>query len=299
MLKILFLFLLVAGLCNAQQNSLAKINFTEKSANVNPYIDMLKLNDKNALIIKSYSNEFTSSYVVLPSNGEIYHYGMYTIDGKSHTRKIKVAEAEKTHFLKLAEEINKLDATQLNRKEVTAANGTKSEISFNNYPDYYIEIFQGNQSVKFNSLAADGFIEAQAAGYQMREKLVTLYKALDFSETITTNPYETVKAKDTVYIRFKKGEFEQKQKIAGNDCLYDIAFGGKNHAYLLSKSKSPALIADNVFLEKHEHETIDYDFFLKYNNRVSFLHFRILYIIDETDASGKKMIIPISDFSII
>ncbi|MXN92437.1 hypothetical protein GR160_14505 [Flavobacterium sp. Sd200] len=299
MSKIVFHFLLITNLCVAQQTILPKINFTQNSITANPYIGLLKLTDNNALIVRSYNSEFAVSYLVLSSDGAMHRYGLYNIDGKNLIRKLNVTENEKARFLKLISDINTLDATQLNLKEVTLSNGTKSEVNFNNYPDYFIEMYQGIKSVTFNSLQADGFIEAEVSGYRMRQKLVSIFKDLDFSETIATHAYDAVKAKDTVYIRFKKSNFEQKQTIAGGDKLYDIAFGGKNHAYLLTKNNSPAFVADTAFLEKHQSETVDYDFFLKYNTRISFFHFRVLYIIDETDASGKKIVVPVSDFSVI
>lgn len=300
MFKAILFFIFYTPVCFAQQ-AIPVISFQNQTATINPYVKLLGLRDKDALIIRASENietdTISGSYLVVLSNGDMYRYGVYFINEKTHIRKTTVANTDKSKFLKNIEEIETLDASQLNLKQVTTKGGTKTAIDFTNYPNYHLELYQSKKVSKFYSQAAEGFIEARADGYLMRQKLVQLCKDLDFSETIKAYPIEQVKAKDTVYIRFRSGEFETKQKIAGDDYLYDIATGSQEHSYLLRKSSSKAISAEKDFIAKHKDEIIDYDFFLKYGYRTKFLHFRTLYIIDETEEKGKSPIYFAANFS--
>lgn len=273
------------------------INFKETSTTVNPYVKLLYLKDTNALIVKANTGiptgNFSGSYLVLFTNGEMYRYGVYYINEKTHIRKIKITEAEQSKFRKLIEEAAALNASQLNLKQVTTKDGSKATIDFTNYPDYYLEIYHDKKVSKYYSKSADGFIEARADGYPMRQKLVSLYNALDFSETIIAAPIEQVKAQDTVYIHFKKSEFEVKQQIAGGDYLYDIAVGEKQHLYLLQKKDALQSQQPKDFITRHKDAVIDFDFFLKYGTKTGFLNLRTVYIIND-EANGKVSVSPVT-----
>jgi hypothetical protein len=291
------LLLLLSLLCNAQQPNLPAINYQTQENEINPYIKLLGIGDANAVVIKTYNDETNhpaGSYLAILNDGEMYRYGVYTINSKTNIRKVKVPIEDKNKFLELINEAATLDAKQLNLTEVTSVNGIMSNISFTNYPDYHLELYMGDKSSKFNSLEAEGYINARVNGYKMRQKLVDLCKALDFSETITTSSIENVKTQDTLYIRFGKSEFEKKQEIAGGDVLYDIAMSGKKHIYLLKKKDSKPILFSSNFATQHKEEIIHYDFFLKYGSKASFLNFRTLYVIEDDDQKNATLAYPVT-----
>jgi len=296
MFKAILFFIFYTSMCFAQQ-SIPVVNFQTQVKEYNPYINLLGLQDKDALIIRASENietdTISGSYLVVLSNGEMYRYGVYLPDFKTHVRKIKVINADKTKFVKLIDDANMLDASQLNLTRITTKND-KENISFTNYPNYNLELYEGKKSAKFYSLSAEGYINARADGYQMRERLVQLCKALDFSETIVTNPIELVKAQDTIYIRYKEGGTIKKEAISGGDVLYDIPISKTGHAYLLQKQEAIPQPCTKDFEARHRDAIIDEDFFLKYGSKTSFLNFRVVYIFKESKTGSPTAILPVT-----
>lgn len=296
--KFLYLLLFLPTLLFGQVIT-PTINFTTFHNLKNNYTKLLGLNDENALIIKTSEFEvdtLSGSYIAVLSNGDMYRYGVYSPNFKILIKKIKVNDNEKSKFLELIENVNTLDPAQLNLKNIVMKDGTKATIDIDHGFLYGLDVYQGKKSIHFESFGADYFITEKVDGYQMREKLLTIYKALDFSENIVANDIEHIKAQDTIYISFKEGAFEIKEKTGPDKYMYAVLLSRYGSLCFVKKHNIEPIAVSEKFVKDHTKQIINYDFFLKYIYDLNFLYYKKIYVIEEKNSAGKIIIYPIGQF---
>jgi hypothetical protein len=191
--KLLFIIIVVTtNFSFSQEFKIPVIDFDEVLPNQNTYIDILKLEDKNALIIKeSYYSFWTKGisahFLVFQNDGKVIKYEAFFPSQKKFNIKIKNQKLNKKNFKPywrfLQECVNserfKIQKNKLNIIEKPISDSIVETRNFTEGLTYEIEIAQNNKQLKYASYAPKSYIEDEYPGYEERIKLVSLLKDIE------------------------------------------------------------------------------------------------------------------------
>tara|TARA_R110001606_G_scaffold156824_1_gene299700 strand:- start:455 stop:1075 length:621 start_codon:yes stop_codon:yes gene_type:complete len=195
MKKIIVYLLILIPLISFSQNwQIPEIDWEGKTETENNYVDLLKLKDRNSLIIKiGYSSFWTkgtnSEFIVFKNNGKVKKFVVYQPNSIENKTKIKRKRIKKKDYKYYWECLNncvqenkfqinksKLNITEKERK--TIENGieivTVERNSINDGTNYHFQICQGKNYKAYGSYAPTIYIENKYPGYEEREKLIDL-----------------------------------------------------------------------------------------------------------------------------
>jgi hypothetical protein len=176
----------------SQEYKIPLINFDQEIATQNEYIKVLKLEDKNALIIKeSYYSFWTKGiaahFLVFQNDGKVLKYEAFFPSQKKFEIKIKNQKLNQKkikpywQFLNecVANDRFKIQKEKLNIIEKPIGDSIVETRNFTEGLTYEIEIVQNNKQLKYSSYAPKSYIEDEYPGFEERIKLVTLLKDIE------------------------------------------------------------------------------------------------------------------------
>lgn len=151
--------------------------YKEVTVSVNPYLEKLGIEDKNAVVIvmsKSSMRYFGSqnSFLVMLSDGRMFKYATSDKD-YTKLKSIEVTDAsEKRRLTKTVNSINDIDTDTFKnppaRAYITDCTG------------YDLEIYNGTTGQFFDVYAPEAYIEDKLPRYKERRKLLKVLETLDF-----------------------------------------------------------------------------------------------------------------------
>ena len=173
----------------SQEAKIPKIEFKNKTEDLNTYINLLKIKDEQALIIKIGSSSYWSKglysdFLVFENDGNVSFYKCFFPFDTNKKQKIKKERIRKSkrkfywNFLSNANQNNRfsLVKSMLNIRSKSNGDGTSSMISVSDGANYSLEITQGNKYSAFSTYSPDTFIKEKFPGWKERKKLVELTK---------------------------------------------------------------------------------------------------------------------------
>ncbi len=279
--------------CIGQESAFPQIKLQSAYTGANPYLELLSIADNDALIIKAARNQENTteegSYLALLCNGKIHRYGIYSIKGEIVVKHSTVHEAEKQFLYAAIQKANVLDQSQLDRKDIPAADD-RTSLYVNDADTYYLTIYKNDRFSHFQSEAPYEYIEAKVQGYEMRSVFLDLFNALDFKRTIRTMEINEIRTSDTVYVYYQKGPYESKMTSTQTGLgFYQIAINNREQFIFNEiKNDSPG-ITDKAGLQHIRDVMIDYDFLFKYGAEAQFLRSKKVFIVDALELSQNKV----------
>ena len=173
----------------SQEAKIPKIEFKNKTEDLNTYINLLKIKDEQALIIKIGSSSYWSKglysdFLVFENDGNVSFYKCFFPLDTNKKQKIKKERIRKSkrkfywNFLSNANQNNRFSIVKsmLNIRSKSNGDGTSSMISVSDGANYSLEITQGNKYSAFSTYSPDTFIKEKFPGWKERKKLVELTK---------------------------------------------------------------------------------------------------------------------------
>ena len=171
-----------------------KIEFEGKTGGINQYIDLLKIRDSNALILKvgysSYwSKGFKSNVIVYLTNGTVEKFEIFEPSSPTEKIKIKRGKIKKREyeyywdFLTKSSKENrfKIDKSKLN---ITKKPDPENEEYFlsksiSDGVSYYFEIYQKDHFIAYQSYEPQSYIKDKYPGFEERQKLVDIMNNIE------------------------------------------------------------------------------------------------------------------------
>lgn len=182
-----------------QNIDIPKMKFYDEEKKINPYVEILGLTDKNALIIAPqilpYSDKIRSFLVIL-NNGRMFKYAIkyheYNIDSKPEIRNKEVVGDEKLYFFNLLKKINSLKLFKANDTEVYSYwqeldKSDKNRIVVLDGSTYCFNILQKRNVARYSVSNPDSYIALKRPGYILKEQFLILFKEFDFTEELFGN----------------------------------------------------------------------------------------------------------------
>ena len=185
------LFLLSTFTSFSQEFIFPKIDFKSTSEKPNSYVELLNLEDKNSLILKtSYSSYWYGDtffyFLVFQSNGKVSKYE-YKLSVNKKIKIVKKKISKKNYkfywdFLNncLNENLFDIDYTQLNIVHKPKTGNLVETMTVSDGLQQSFEISKLNEYSAFTTYAADSYIEKKYPGYEERQKLVNLMAKFSF-----------------------------------------------------------------------------------------------------------------------
>ncbi|WP_417353066.1 hypothetical protein [Flavobacterium alkalisoli] len=175
-LPILLLFLCCGTSKNIEQDT-PDSDFKEVTVNVNPYIEKLGLEDKDALVIAMSESTVRcmcteNNFLVMLSDGRMFKYATTDEDYKGLKSMEVTDAAEKERLAKTVNSINDIDTDTFKNPPARVLVSDRSS--------YNLEIYKGTTCQTFNVYAPEMYIVKKLPRYKERKKLVKVLKALDF-----------------------------------------------------------------------------------------------------------------------
>jgi hypothetical protein len=272
-----------------------KINFQKTEGSTNPYIELLGLSDKNAIVVRASGNSpvenKSGGYIVLYTNGDMYRYDITLLNLQTLITHMPLKGAEKTKSLNLIKQITSLDASKLNiGLLIEYPNGNKT-LKIQDGANYAIEIFKGNQYSIYESYSPQDYIEWKAEGYEERQKFLDLFIKFGYNESVKAANIESIKQKDTVYLYFKENEFQDKWKDGSSRDAFVFYATTYNPFVFRLEIGVPEIVAEKDFIKNHPDSVVDINFLIKYaGNAYNLLHQKNLYLITDIPENGKTLI---------
>ena len=185
---IVYLLILVPLASFSQTWQIPEVDWEGKTETENNYVDLLKLKDRNSLIVKiGYSSYWTkgqnSEFIVYQNDGKVKRFVVYQpnsagLKTKISRKRIKKKEHQYywNHLKKIIKENNYLiDKSRLNIQEKKGEKeGTVITQIISDGADYSFWICQGNNYIAYGSYEPEIFIENKYPGWEERQKLVDL-----------------------------------------------------------------------------------------------------------------------------
>ena len=182
-------FLIFSGKLLSQEFKIPNIEFKNKTEGLNTYINLLKINDEQALIIKIGSSSYWSKglysdFLVFENDGNVSFYECFFPLDTNKKQKIKKKRIRKSkrkfywNFLSNSYKNNRFSIVKsmLNITSKSNGDGTSTMISVSDGANYSPEITQGNKYSAFSTYSPNTFIEKKFPGWKERKKLVELTK---------------------------------------------------------------------------------------------------------------------------
>jgi hypothetical protein len=181
----------ISSLLYGQNENLPKIKFYQQSNAINPYVKMLGLTDKNAIIVAPYiiSQEQSRSFLVILSDGRMYKFATKQIDDSIEVRSEEVAADQKSYFLELIRKMNSLRIFKTN--DIEAYNywkelqkKEKGMIVVVDGPYYSFEIFKRRDIASYGDYAPKSYIKSKRPGYELKKEFISIFEAFDFMDEL-------------------------------------------------------------------------------------------------------------------
>lgn len=191
--NLVYILLLIPIISFSQNWTIPKIDWQGETETENNYVDLLKLKDRNSLIIKiSYSSYWTkgqnSEFIVYQNDGKVLKFIVYQpnsieLKTKIKRKRIKKKEYEYywSHLYKIIQE-NKyiIDKSKLNIVEKKGEEkGTVVRKVVSDGSNYSFWICQEKNYIAYGSYSPKSFIEDKFPGWNERQKLVDLMNGFE------------------------------------------------------------------------------------------------------------------------
>ncbi|HRN37154.1 MAG TPA: hypothetical protein PLL18_09630 [Flavobacteriales bacterium] len=189
---IVYILILIPIISFSQSWTIPNIDWQEKTETENNYIDLLKLKDRNSLIIKiGYSSYWTkgqnSEFIVYQNDGKIKRFIVHQPNSTELKTKIKRRRISKKEFGHYWNHLNEIiqgkkyiiDKSKLNITSKSNGDGTSSVISVSDGANYSFWMYQGKNYLVYGSYSPLSFIESKFPGWKERQKLVELMNGFE------------------------------------------------------------------------------------------------------------------------
>jgi hypothetical protein len=192
--KILVYILILIPILGFSQNwTIPKIDWQVETETENNYVDLLKLKDRNSLIIKiGYTSYWTkgqnSEFIVYQNDGKVLRFIVYQPNSTELKTKIKrkrISRKEYKYYWNHRNDIiqgNKylIDKSKLNITEKKGEEeGTMITMSVSDGATYSFWMCQGKNHLAYGSYSPISFIESEFPGWKERQKLVDLMNGFE------------------------------------------------------------------------------------------------------------------------
>jgi hypothetical protein len=160
------------------------LNYNNSGDSINSVIKLLKLEDKNSLVVKINRTpntvSYESKYIVYQNDGKILKFK--TIYKNIDNVTIKKIKVKKNTYRKYWDFLN-ANYSKINDLDVDSLNITTKPIDSKNISKLIVfhesskvlEFIRGSESIYFGSENAETFIKEKFPGYLMREKFMNVY----------------------------------------------------------------------------------------------------------------------------
>nr|WP_299383857.1 hypothetical protein [Allomuricauda sp.] len=193
MKKILVYTLILIPIIGFSQNwTIPNIDWQGKTETENNYFDLLKLRDRNSLIIKiSYSSYWTkgqnSEFIVYQNDGKIKRFIVYqpgSTELKTKIRRKRIGKKEYRYYWNHLNEVIQgkkyvIDKSKLNITSKSNGDGMSTVISVSDRINYSFWMCQGKNYLAYGSYSPLSFIESEFPGWKERQKLVELMNGFE------------------------------------------------------------------------------------------------------------------------
>ena len=190
---LILLFLTLSGKIFSQDFEIPKIEWEGKTETENNYVELLKLKDKNSLIVKiGYSSYWSkgqnSEFIVYLNDGKVKRYVVYQPNSTKLKTKIKRKKIKKKEYKYYWSHLNNIiegnkyviDKSKLNITEKKGKEeGTMITMSVSDGANYSFWICQGNNYLAYGSYSPESFIDGKFPGWKERQKLVELMNGFE------------------------------------------------------------------------------------------------------------------------
>ncbi|KAA5820414.1 hypothetical protein FPF71_17770 [Algibacter amylolyticus] len=190
---IVYLLILIPLISFSQNWQIPEIDWEGKTETENNYVELLKLKDRNSLIVKiGYSSYWTkgqnSEFIVYQNGGKVKRFIVYQPNSTEFKTKVKRKRIKKKHYEyywnylrqcitgnKLKIDKSKLNITEKKGKE----EGTVQSMSISDGANYHFQICQGKNYIAYGSYEPKVYIENEYPGSEERQKLVDLMNGFE------------------------------------------------------------------------------------------------------------------------
>ncbi|TNJ40880.1 hypothetical protein KFZ70_15025 [Tamlana fucoidanivorans] len=194
MKKVIVYLLILVPLNSFSQNwQIPEIKWEEKTETENNYVDLLKIKDRNSLIVKiGYSSYWikgqNSEFIVYQNDGKVKRFVVYQPNSAELKTKIKRKGIKKKDYQYYWNHLNKIiqendyiiDKSKLNIDEKKGEEeGTVVTKIISDGVDYSFWICQGKNYIAYGSYSPKSFIEDKFPGWEERQKLVDLINGFE------------------------------------------------------------------------------------------------------------------------
>ena len=190
---LIILFLLFSGNSFSQDFKIPELVWQGNDKTENSFIELLKLKDKNSLIVKiGYSSYWSkgqnSEFIVYQNNGKVKRFVVYqpsSTEKKTKIRRKRIKKKEYQYYWKylndcVSENKLKIDKSKLNiTQKKGEKEGTMISMNVSDGANYSFWICQGKNYLAYGSYAPIPFIEGKFPGYKERKKLVDLMNGFE------------------------------------------------------------------------------------------------------------------------
>ena len=190
---LIYILIFIPYICFSQDWTIPKIYWEEKNEIENNYVDLLKLKDRNSVIIKiGYSSYWSkgqnSEFIVYQNNGKVKQFVVYqpnTPKIKTKIKRKRIKKKEYRYYWNYLQECvndnkfqidkSKLNITQKKGKE----EGKVEMLSISDGINYHFQICQGKSYIAYGSYEPKSYIENEYPGSEERQKLVDLMNGFE------------------------------------------------------------------------------------------------------------------------
>lgn len=190
--NLVYILILIPIISFSQNWTIPNIDWQGKMETENDYIGLLKLKDRNSLIIKiGYSSFWTkgqnSEFIVYQNNGKIKKFIVYQPNSTELKTKIKRKRISKKEFVHYWNHLNEIiqrkkyviDKSKLNITSKPNGDGTSTVISVSDGANYSFWMCQGKKYLAYGSYSPLSFIKSEFPGWKERQKLVELMNGFE------------------------------------------------------------------------------------------------------------------------
>lgn len=192
MKKYFFIFLFFSLTSFSQEFIFPKIDFKNTTEKPNPYIELLSLEDKNSLILKTSFNSYWYGgtifyFLVFQSNGNVSKYEYkYSDEKKLKIIKKRISKKKYKFYWEFLNSCSKenlfdIDYTQLNITSKPINDSRSESMIISDGLLQSFEITKLNEYSAFDTYCPESYIEKKYPGYEERQKLLTLITRFTFT----------------------------------------------------------------------------------------------------------------------
>jgi hypothetical protein len=190
---LIILFLVIVGESFSQNFKIPELVWQGNDQTENSFIELLKLKDKNSLIVKiGYSSYWSkgqnSEFIVYQNDGKVKRFVVYQPSSPELKAKIKRKRIKKKEYQYYWNHLNncieenkyKIEKSKLNITEKKGEEeGTVITKMISDGADYSFWICQGKNYIAYGSYEPKSFIEDKFPGWKERQKLVDLMSGFE------------------------------------------------------------------------------------------------------------------------